>query len=91
MPEPIPLTARITIALNEVRAARTEGDASREWSWTSILDRLTDRHIILLKAASKFVPLEVCDAALSQHLTVHSRVRLVGRILREGRAPTPMG
>lgn len=88
MPEPIPLTVRITIALNEVRTARAEGDASREWSWTSVLDRLTDRHIVLLKAASKFVPLEVCDPALSQQLTVKPHVRLVGRPKRERRATT---
>lgn len=42
--EPLPLTERIVIALDQVRLARDRGDLNREWSWTVMLDRLLDRY-----------------------------------------------
>ena len=42
---PVPLTDRITIAFDQLRAARREGDPAREWSWLSMMDRLLDRYI----------------------------------------------
>lgn len=49
--EPLPLTDRITIALDQVRIARncqhpTHCDCmSREYAWECMLDRLIDRYI----------------------------------------------
>lgn len=41
---PIPLTDRIVIALDEMRAARDAGDLAREFSWSQMVDRLLDRY-----------------------------------------------
>lgn len=89
MSEVLSLTQRITVAFCQMRLARDEGDYEREWSWQGMTDRLLDRHIVLLKAAGKFVPLTVLDPALSTQLTCQPVIRLVGS--RESRATTPMG
>ncbi len=67
---PPSLTARICIALNEIREARADEDPSREWAWSQIADRLLDAHLRLLQASGRFRPLETLDPALSARLTV---------------------
>lgn len=39
----MPLCERITVALAQVRAARTQNEYERELAWTELLDRLLDR------------------------------------------------
>lgn len=42
---PLPLTDRIVIALDQLKIARSDGDPTREWAWTGMLDRLLDRYL----------------------------------------------
>jgi hypothetical protein len=80
---PPPLTARITVALNELRLAR-DGDPSSELMRESWLNRLLDTHIKLKQAFGTFKPLAVLDPELDARLSVVPRIRLVGNPLLEG-------
>ena len=46
---PLPLTARIVIALHQLRAAREHADADVEFAWQNKLDELLDMFIALRK------------------------------------------
>lgn len=45
IPPTLPLTERITIALRGLKAARTSGDPTAEFGFTTLMDRLLDRYI----------------------------------------------
>lgn len=84
MGEGLSITARITIALAEVRAARTQSDLDREWAWSSMLDRLLSQHLVLLQANGR-PSLSVLDPELDERLTVKPSIRLIGRAPMEVR------
>lgn len=42
---PLPLTDRITIAWDQLRIARVEGDPNTELGWESVMNRLVDKYI----------------------------------------------
>lgn len=62
-----------------MRCAQLDNDASRELYFAHMLDRLLDRHIILMKAANTFRPLYISDPELDQRLSVKLDYKLVGR------------
>lgn len=76
---PLSITARITIALEQVRIARRDGDLDREWAWTGMLDRLLGTHAELLKASGRYKSLKESDPELDARLTVKLSFKLIGR------------
>lgn len=76
---PLPLTARIRTARNQMRCAQLDNDPSREFHWAQMMDRLLDRHINLMKAANTFRPLYILDPELDARLSVKLDYRLIGR------------
>lgn len=72
------ITARMTIALEQVLIARADGDPDREWGWSSMLDRLLDVHLKLLQDNGCFKTLKVLDPELDARLTVTPSYRLIG-------------
>lgn len=84
----LPLTARIAIAVNELRLARAEHDPTREWAWGSMFDRLLDQHTWLLRINGKFRPLEELDPDLAARLAPPApAIRLVVSETRERHRP----
>ena len=79
MGESLSITARMTIALDQVRIARVDGDLERELGWTSMVDRLLDVHLKLLQANGRFQSLSVLDPELDERLTVRPSIKLIGR------------
>jgi len=78
-PTPLSLTARIVIALNEVRLARAENDP-RECAWLSLLDRLLEAHERLLRHSGKWRPLKELDPELDARLSVKLDYKLIGGV-----------
>jgi hypothetical protein len=66
---PLALTARISIALDQLKIARAEADPTREWSWGSMVDRMLDVHTKLLQESGRFRLLEEIDPELAERLT----------------------
>lgn len=72
------LTARMGIALNEVRQAQYDRDPAREIAWLSVMDRQLDVHIKLMQAAGTFRKLSQLDPELDARLSVRLSYRLIG-------------
>jgi hypothetical protein len=75
---PLALTARMVIVLEQLNAARTENNPTKEFGWLGLLDRLLDQHTVLLKANNRFRPLCDVDPELDARLSVKVGYKLVG-------------